>query len=99
MVGSTNNGARLLGDDDGWRDMQRNIRRCISTGRERGWLIIRRHGGKLWWCSWGERRLYRGGGSYRERLLVLVLGNWKAWVVGHYDGGRHREAQGNTQII
>ena len=28
----------------------------------------------------------------KVRLFVLVLVNCRAWVVGHYNGGRHREA-------
>ena len=29
-----------------------NIRRCVSTGQGRGWLIVRRHVGKRCWCRW-----------------------------------------------
>ena len=36
MVSSNIIGARLLRDDGGRRDMERNIKRCISAGQERG---------------------------------------------------------------
>ena len=95
MVGSNNIGARLLRDEDERRDMKGTSGVVSALAKEEdgssseGTLVSAvGAGGDNVDCTEAERAVgVTGKGS--SSLHVLV--SWRAWVVGHYNGGRHRE--------
>ena len=102
MVSSNNIGARLLRDDGGRRDMERNIKRCVSTGQGR----------KEEDCSSSEDTVVSSGGAGGDNRRLAVLGRqepqelkvkasrlYLGKLIGL--GGwtlQRREGQGSTQI-